>query len=65
MYQLEEKIWFWVLGIIPVIWLFFLVLQFWKYKAQNKFADKELLKRLSPNKSIFKSILKMVVLTME
>ncbi|GAA4973049.1 VWA domain-containing protein [Algibacter aquimarinus] len=64
MYQLEEKIWFWLLLVIPVIWLFFLVLQFWKYKAQNKFADKKLLKRLSPNKSLFKSILKIVVLSL-
>ncbi|GAA3644268.1 VWA domain-containing protein [Flavivirga jejuensis] len=64
MYQLEEKIWFWVLGVIPVIILFFLVLQFWKYKAQNKFADKKSLKRLSPNTSLFKSILKVVVLSL-
>lgn len=64
MYQLEEKIWFWVLGIIPLIWLFFLAFQFWKYKAQNKFADAILLKKLSPNKSIFKSVLKMVVLSL-
>lgn len=64
MYQLEEKIWFWILGIVPIIWLFFLVLQFWKYKAQNKFADKQLLKRLSPNKSLFKSVLKIVVLSL-
>jgi Ca-activated chloride channel homolog len=62
MYQLEEKIWFWVLAIIPVIVLFFLVLQFWKYRTQRKFADKELLKRLSPNTSFFKSVLKIVIL---
>lgn len=64
MYQLEEKIWFWVLGIIPVIILLFLVLQFWRYKAQNNFADKKLLKRLSPNRSIFKGALKIVVLSL-
>lgn len=62
MYQLDEKIWFWVLGVIPVIILFFLILQFWKYRMQRKFADKALLKRLSPNTSLFKSILKLVVL---
>ena len=62
MYQLEEKIWFWVLGIIPVIILFFLVLQFWKHRTQRKFADKQLLKRLSPNTSLFKSVLKIIVL---
>ena len=64
MYQIDEKIWFWALGIIPVIILFFLVLQFWKYKAQSKFADKKLLKKLSPNTSVFKSILKMGVLSL-
>jgi Ca-activated chloride channel family protein len=62
MYQLEEKIWFWVLAIIPVIILFFLVLQIWKRHAQKKFADKSLLKKLSPNQSLFKSILKLTVL---
>ncbi len=62
MYQLDEKIWFWVLGIIPVIILIFLVLQIWKYRTQSKFADKQLLNRLSPNKSVFKSILKISVL---
>jgi Ca-activated chloride channel family protein len=62
MYQLEEKIWFWVLAVIPIIILFFLMLQIWKHKAQNKFADKKLLKRLSPNTSLFKSVLKLIVL---
>jgi len=62
MYQLEEKIWFWTLVIIPVIILLFLVLQVWKHKAQNKFANKLLLNKLSPNRSLFKSILKVIVL---
>jgi len=62
MYQLEEKIWFWVLAIIPVIILLFLVLQFWKKHAQKKFADKKLLKKLSPNQSLFKSVLKLIVI---
>ncbi|TYA60182.1 vWA domain-containing protein [Formosa maritima] len=62
MYQLEEKIWFWVLAIIPVLILFFLVLQLWKRHAQKKFADIKLLKKLSPNQSLFKAILKLVVL---
>ncbi|MFY0712263.1 VWA domain-containing protein [Seonamhaeicola sp. NFXS20] len=64
MYQLEEKIWFWALLIIPVIILFFLVLQLWKYKTQRKFADKSLLKRISPNTSLFKSVLKIIVLSL-
>ena len=64
MYQLDEKIWFWVLGVIPVIVLFFLILQIWKYKSQSNFSDKLMLKRLSPNTSLFKSILKLVVLSL-
>ena len=64
MYQLDEKIWFWVLGVIPVIFLFFIILQIWKHKSQSKFADRRLLKRLSPNNSLFKSILKVVVFSL-
>ncbi|WP_055436122.1 VWA domain-containing protein [Lacinutrix algicola] len=60
--QLEEKIWFWALLIIPIILVLFLVLQLWKRKTQNKFANQAILKRLSPNKSLFKSVLKIVVL---
>ncbi|WP_298341064.1 VWA domain-containing protein [uncultured Algibacter sp.] len=62
MYQLEEKIWFWVLGVIPLIILLFSLLQFWRYRIQKKFADAPLLKRLSPNRSLFKSVLKVIVL---
>ncbi|HMC00986.1 MAG TPA: VWA domain-containing protein [Flavobacteriaceae bacterium] len=64
MYQLEEKIWFWALLIIPVIIMLFLILQFWKYRTQNKFANKQILKKLSPNRSVFKSVLKIGVLSM-
>ncbi|RSK41638.1 vWA domain-containing protein [Mangrovimonas spongiae] len=60
-FQLEEKIWFWALLVIPVVVLMFLVLQFWKKRTQKRFADKALLKRLSPNQSLFKAILKLVV----
>ena len=62
MYQLEEKIWFWLLLVIPVIIVFFIVLQFWKRYTQNKFISKPLLKKLSPNRSIFKPVLKLFVL---
>ncbi|OBX26351.1 Ca-activated chloride channel family protein [Gelidibacter algens] len=63
MYQLEEKIWFWGLMVIPLIMLVFLLLQLWKRRAQRTFASQTLLKRLSPNTSLFKSILKVVVLS--
>jgi Ca-activated chloride channel homolog len=62
MYQLEEKIWFWLLLVIPVIVVFFLMLQIWKRYVQNKFISKQSLKKLSPNRSLFKPILKVIVL---
>jgi len=64
MFQLEEKIWFWLLLIIPVIVVLFLVLQIWKRHVQKKLANDHLLKRLSPNKSTFKSVLKVIVLSL-
>ena len=60
-FQLEEKIWFWGLLFIPVVLLMFALLQLWKRRAQNRFANKVLLKRLSPNQSLFKSVLKVLV----
>ncbi|SHG88571.1 Ca-activated chloride channel family protein [Winogradskyella jejuensis] len=48
--------------IIPAIIVLFILVQVWKKSAQKKFADARLLKRLSPNQSLFKSILKLAVL---
>lgn len=42
--------------------MLFILVQVWKKSAQKKFADARLLKRLSPNQSLFKSILKLAVL---
>lgn len=60
--QLEKKIWFWAFLLIPILLVMFLVLQIWKRKVQNKFANQDILKRLSPNRSLFKSVLKIAVL---
>ncbi|GAA4241976.1 VWA domain-containing protein [Winogradskyella damuponensis] len=62
MFKLDEKIWFWTLLVIPVIILLFVLLQIWRRSAQKKFADSNLLSRLSPNQSLFKSVLKVFVL---
>ncbi|NAS31116.1 VWA domain-containing protein [Flavobacteriaceae bacterium R38] len=64
MYQLEEKIYFYALIIIPIMILLFLILQIWKRKTQQKFGDKRLLKKLSPANSTFKSILKLIVISL-
>ena len=47
---------------IPAIVLVFILVQVWKKSAQKKFANLALLKRLSPNQSLFKSVLKLIVL---
>jgi Ca-activated chloride channel family protein len=60
--QLEEKIWFWLLLVIPILIVLFAIVQFWKRHAQNKFANQRIIKRLSPNRSHFKPILKLIVL---
>ena len=62
MFRLDEKIWFWTLLVIPVIILVYILLQLWRRSVQRKFADNLLLKRLSPNQSLFKSILKIIIL---
>jgi Ca-activated chloride channel family protein len=62
MIQLDEKIYFYLLSIIPVMVVIYLLLQIWKKRTQKKFAAPHLLKRLSPNKSKFKSILKLIFL---
>ncbi len=53
-----------MLLVIPAIILCFLLLQLWKHKTQKRFADKTLLKKLSPDQSLFKSVLKVIVLSL-
>jgi Ca-activated chloride channel family protein len=62
MIQLDEKIYFYLLAIIPVIVVLFVLLQIWKKRSQKKFAHLPLLKRLAPDKSSFKSSLKLILL---
>ena len=60
MIQLDEKIYFYLLAIIPVIVVIFVLLQLWKSRTRKKFAKGELLKRLTPDRSSFKSTLKLL-----
>lgn len=60
MIQLDEKVYFYLLAIIPVLIILFLMMQLWKKRTRNNFADPELLKRLTPDRSKFKSGLKLL-----
>jgi len=62
MYELEEKGYLYLLGIIPVLVVLFLYIQFWKRKKQREFGDLELVKKLTPERSVFKPILKFVLM---
>lgn len=62
MYQLEDTTYFILLAAIPLLILVFLLLMLWKNRSQKSFAHKEALKRLSPSKSRFKSILKLSII---
>ncbi|WP_149304305.1 VWA domain-containing protein [Pareuzebyella sediminis] len=61
MIQLDEKVYFYLLGIIPVIFVFFVLLQVWKKRTQRRFAEPLLLKRLTPDRSNFKASLKLLL----
>ena len=60
MIQLDEKSYLYLLSIIPVMVVLFVLLQIWKKRTQKKFADLGLLKRLTPDRSNFKSTLKLI-----
>ena len=64
MIQLDEKIYFYLLLVIPVMVVFFVLLQLWKRRTQRKFADTGLLKKLSPERSRFKGTLKLIFLAL-
>jgi Ca-activated chloride channel family protein len=59
MYQIEEPIYFYYFAIIPVIIFVFLFAFWWKKRTQKKFIDANLLNKLAPNASTFKSVLKL------
>ena len=59
MIQLDEKIYFYLLAILPVMVVIFVLLQVWKARMQKQFAKSTLLKRLTPDRSKFKGTLKL------
>ncbi|MEM9077718.1 MAG: VWA domain-containing protein [Bacteroidota bacterium] len=62
MIQFDEKIYFYLLAILPVMATAFFFLQIWKRRTQKQFAETRLLRRLAPDKSQFKSALKLLFL---
>lgn len=61
MFQLEESKYLYLLLIIPILVVFFAFNYFWKTKKQREFGDLDLVKKLIPEYSGFKSILKFLI----
>ena len=62
MYELDEKKYLTLLFLIPILAIIFLFNLYWKRKKQREFGDLEMIKKLSPDQSTFKSTLKFVVI---
>ena len=62
MYQIEEPTYFMYLAIIPAIFVLFLLVLIWKNRKQKQFADSNLIQRLIPERSTFKSVLKIIMI---
>jgi Ca-activated chloride channel family protein len=60
--ELDEKKYLYLLLILPILGVIFLYNLYWKRKKQREFGDTALFKKLTPEKSAFKSVLKFIVL---
>lgn len=59
--ELDERNYLYFLFLLPVVAVLFLFNLYWKRKKQREFGDLEVIKRLSPERSIFKPFLKLGV----
>ena len=64
MYELEEKGYLYLLFVVPILVMLFLYVNYWKRKKQAAFGDLDLIKKLSPEKSLFKPTLKFVLVVL-
>ena len=60
--ELDESKYLYLLFLLPILLLLFLYNQYWKRKKQREFGDLDMVKKLSPEKSVFKPILKLIVM---
>jgi Ca-activated chloride channel family protein len=61
MYQLQQPDYFYLLFALPVVVLVYLLVLFWKKRAQRSFANSSLLDILSPSQSVFKGTVKLIL----
>ena len=64
MYQIDVFEYIYLLAVLPLLWIIYALFLRWKNKTQINFARPELLELLSPNRSNFKPILKIIFLSL-
>src|SRR5210317_210607 len=64
MYQIEEPKYFYLLLGVVLLMLMYLLVVFWKRRKQKQFADLRLLDQLSPERSVFKPALKIIMVAL-
>lgn len=60
--ELDEKKYLYLLIVLPILVCIFLFNMYWKRKKQREFGDLDLVKRLTPEHSVFKPFLKLGVI---
>jgi Ca-activated chloride channel homolog len=60
--ELDENKYLYLLFILPIVAVFFLLNLYWKRKKQREFGDLDLVKKLSPESSVFKPVLKLIIM---
>jgi Ca-activated chloride channel family protein len=60
--ELDEIKYLYLLFILPFVVVLFLFTSYWKRKKKKEFGDLEMVKKLSPESSVFKPLLKLVVI---
>ena len=60
--ELDEKKYLYLLILLPLLVVVFLYNLYWKRKKQREFGSVEMVQKLSPDSSSFKSVLKLIVI---
>jgi len=60
--ELDEIKYLYLLFVLPLVVVLFLFNLYWKRKKKKEFGDLELIKKLSPESSVFKPVFKLVVI---
>jgi Ca-activated chloride channel family protein len=64
MYQIEEPKYFYLMFAVGFLLLMYLLVVVWKRRKQKQFADLRLLDQLSPQRSVFKPALKIIMVAL-